>query len=84
MQHAVSATVSGMSDKLNDTRGTITSEEHAQLRAAASPCLHCGMLADVDPVLHAARYGHAPSYRDRDGRILTWLPQARCWTAAGA
>jgi hypothetical protein len=52
----------------NDTYGDITREELADLRLHARPCSTCGMLATVDPVFHASRYGHAPTVRpDRSG-----------------
>jgi hypothetical protein len=60
---------------LNDTHGDLTRAELAELRADAHPCLRCGMLADVDPVLHEARYGHAPKYRDESGRVFVWAGQ---------
>jgi len=43
------------------------------LHASAHACLACGMLADVDPELHHARYGHRPRYRDDDGRVRVWF-----------
>lgn len=46
----------------NDTLGEITAEEHQALRDNARNCARCGMLATVDPVLHASRYAHAPEY----------------------
>lgn len=57
----------------NDTYGDLTAAELADLRAAAHPCLTCGMLADVDPELHLSRYGHRPKYRDDSGRVLVWF-----------
>jgi hypothetical protein len=57
----------------NDTHGDVTRAELAELRAGAHPCLRCGMLADVDPVLHEERYGHRPKYRDESGRVFVWF-----------
>lgn len=63
----------------NDTYGILDQDEHDALRRAARPCVKCGMLANVDPVFHAARYGHRPVYRDEQGtweywpRIMTWI-----------
>lgn len=59
--------------KQNYTLGEITDEEHQALREGARPCLRCGMLASVDPVLHQSRYKHTPFYRDADGIIWTWI-----------
>jgi hypothetical protein len=67
----------------SDTYGEITRAELADLRAAARPCLRCGMLADVDPELHASRYGHAPVIRDGSG-TLTWSSDAWSWVAGAA
>ncbi len=63
----------------NDTYGEMTGKELAELRKQAHKCLRCGMLADVDPVLHASRYGHRPQYRDEQG---TWefFPNTMTWT----
>jgi len=44
----------------NDTYGELTRGELASLRARAECCTTCGMLATVDPVFHAQRYGHVP------------------------
>ena len=55
----------------NDTWGDISPEELAKMRANAEPCVTCGMLATVNPVLHENRYGHAPAIA-RDGRRLQW------------
>lgn len=44
----------------NETYGEISREELADLRLHAQRCDICGMLATVDPVLHASRYGHEP------------------------
>lgn len=63
----------------NDTYGEITEAEHQALRAQAHTCTTCGMLADVDPVFHAARYGHRPAYRDEQGEWEFW-PRTRTWT----
>ncbi len=63
----------------NDTYGEISYYELAALRQAARPCLRCGMLANVDPVLHAARYGHRPEYRDDQGTWEFW-PRTMTWT----
>jgi len=57
----------------NDTHGDLTRAELDELRAGAHPCLRCGMLADVDPVLHEDRYGHRPKYRDESGRVFVWF-----------
>jgi hypothetical protein len=54
----------------NDTYGEITRGELADLRLHARKCAHCGLLATVDPVFHATRYGHAPTMRDERG---TWI-----------
>ena len=43
------------------------------LRASAHACLVCGRLADVDPELHHARYGHRSRYRDDDGTVRVWF-----------
>jgi hypothetical protein len=55
----------------NDTYGEITRDELRQLRATASRCIFCGLLADVDPRFHAARYGHSP-IRRVEGRRERW------------
>ena len=57
----------------NDTHGDLARAELDELRAGAHPCLRCGMLADVDPVLHEDRYGHRPKYRDESGRVFVWF-----------
>jgi hypothetical protein len=62
----------------NDTFGEMTRAELDQLRATAHPCTTCGMLADVDPVFHAARYGHAPAYR-LAGAVFTWDGRLGKW-----
>jgi hypothetical protein len=65
----------------NDTYGQITRDELAALRANASRCLRCGMLATVDPVFHASRYGHQPVIAGKLGELawssatLTWTPR---------
>lgn len=51
----------------NDTYGEITANENIELHKSSHRCIRCGMLADVDPVFHAARYGHRPAYRDEQG-----------------
>lgn len=64
----------------NDTYGPVTTEELQALRDRAHTCSECGHLADVDPVFHEDRYGHAPRYTDGDGTwrwdtgSLTWQP----------
>lgn len=65
----------------NDTFGEITDGELAELRKSSHLCIRCGMLADVDPVLHASRYGHRPAYRDDQGTWEYW-PRTRTWTLA--
>lgn len=65
----------------NYTYGEITEAEHQALRDAAHPCLTCGMLANVDPVLHATRYAHRPRYRDAEGTWEFW-PRTMAWTRA--
>lgn len=65
----------------NDTYGEITEAEHQALRSIARPCLACGMLANVDPVLHASRYEHRPRYRDDQGTWEFW-PRTMAWTRA--
>jgi hypothetical protein len=67
----------------NDTYGEVTAAEHADLRASARPCLTCGMLADVDPVFHESRYGHAPRVRDGGG-VLVWSAGRFSWVADAA
>jgi hypothetical protein len=57
----------------NATYGEITQAELETRRANAHRCLACGMLADVDPVLHQARYGHRPKYRDDEGIVFAWF-----------
>lgn len=56
----------------NDTYGEITPAKLAELRALAQSCLSCGMLATVDPVFHASRYGHAPVIAGPGGTRLQW------------
>ena len=53
------------------------------LRASAHACLACGMLADVDPELHHARYGHRPRYRDDDGTVRVWFEGGGGWGVVG-
>jgi hypothetical protein len=62
----------------NDTFGEITPDELDELRESASPCLKCGMIADVDPVFHENRYGHAP-VREVGGLTSIWSDGA--WRA---
>jgi hypothetical protein len=56
----------------NDTYGKITRAELDAMRASAGRCTTCGMLATVDPVFHATRYGHAPVIAGPDGARLEW------------
>lgn len=70
----------------NETYGELTHAELVALREAAHPCLRCGMLADIDPVWHAERYGHRPLYRDETGTweffpdTMTWVVGNDWWT----
>jgi hypothetical protein len=64
----------------NSTWGDIGPAELQALRAEAKPCLRCGMLATVDPITHASRYGHAPVIADGAGR-LAWSMDALSWVA---
>lgn len=65
---------------MNDTYGDLTREELAAAREQAKPCLTCGLLATVDPILHEQRYGHAPVIADGTGR-LRWSADALSWIA---
>ena len=67
----------------NDTYGELTQAEHDALRQAAHACIRCGMLADVDPAFHAARYAHRPAYRDEQGTWEYW-PRTMTWTPVKA
>jgi hypothetical protein len=66
----------------NDTYGEITHAELADLRRFAQRCVTCGMLATVDPVFHASRYGHAPVIK-RDGITFTWDGGRHGWLLNG-
>lgn len=67
----------------NDTYGEVTQAELADLRLHALRCDQCGMLATVDPVFHAARYGHAPTVHHPDGHgrgaAFRWDTARREW-----
>lgn len=67
----------------NDTYGEISQTELADLRSHALRCATCGMLATVDPVFHAARYGHAPKVHHPDsqgrGAAFRWDVPSRQW-----
>jgi hypothetical protein len=65
--------------KQNDTYGTLSDSEHQALLQASHVCIRCGMLANVDPVFHASRYGHRPAYRDDQGVWEFW-PRTVTWT----
>lgn len=65
----------------NDTYGEITPETWEALCAVAHRCQRCGMLADVDPIMHASRYGHAPAYTDANGLALEWSTQRMTFAA---
>lgn len=64
----------------NDTYGELTNEELAAARDGAKPCVQCGMLATVDPILHESRYGHAPVVKDGTGELI-WSSDGLSWIA---
>lgn len=65
---------------MNETYGDISREELAQLREGAATCLHCGMLATVDPVAHEGRYGHRPEIADGTGKLV-WSGDQLSWVS---
>jgi hypothetical protein len=64
----------------NDTYGEMSRDELAAMRASAKSCLTCGMLADIDPIAHESRYGHAPVVADGTGRLV-WSSDRFSWIA---
>lgn len=64
----------------NDTYGEISSDELAAMRQQAATCTRCGMVANIDPVLHESRYGHAPVILDGPGSLI-WSGDRMSWVA---
>jgi hypothetical protein len=71
--------------KLMQARGLDACGDHATFddepATARETCLHCGMVANVDPNLHAERYEHEPTVRR--GRVLfRWNLACQEWHEA--
>lgn len=66
---------------MNDTHGEITAAELETMRSNAGRCLTCGMLATVDPIAHAERFGHPATIADGSGRLV-FSHGSLSWVAA--